>query len=184
MIALLLAPLPCQQGKAEACIAAVLKALNTTDREDWVSRRSLYAAMANAQASLKLYADAGVSWHGAWEANCKAPGMDAESGVAAGEFFLSRDRLPEAAAVLNELMEREPTYAPAWLATARLRVAQNRREDAVLLAERALDLGQKSQPPLSLERQRDIRLFLSINYHALGQEARAREHQLWIQQNR
>lgn len=141
-------------------------------------------SLAASQVAAKEYAGADEAFRGALDLNRRLPVFDADSALRYAEFLTSQNRLSDAERLVSEILKNNPQFAPAYLQQANFRIAQNRREDGIQLAEVALSLAEKSGAPVPAGRLEAIHLFLSVNYFAVGRQDLSRIHQLWIQQHR
>lgn len=141
-------------------------------------------SMAAAKVAAKDYAGADEAFRAALDLNRRQAAFGADSALRYAEFLTSQNRLSDAERLTSEILKNDPRFAPAYLQMANLRVAQNRREDSIRLAELALSLAEKDGAAVPAGRLEAIHLFLSVNYFAVGRQDLSRVHQLWIQQHR
>jgi tetratricopeptide (TPR) repeat protein len=147
-------------------------------------RFRIYDALAQALAEKKENSAAEDAFRNALDLNRRLPQFDSSSALRYAEFLAGQNRLSDCGRLLNEILRREPEFAPALLQQARLLVVQNRRDDGIELAEEALKMAEKAGLSFPQDRLAAIHLFLSVNYFAAGREDLSRVHQLWIQQQR
>lgn len=151
---------------------------------DVQQRFRIYDALAQAHVERKENDAAEEAFRNALELNRRLPQFDSNSGLRYAEFLAYQNRLSDCGRILSEILRGEPRFVPAILLQARLLVAQNRRDDGIQAAEKALALAEETGPSFPSDRLAAIHLFLSVNYFAAGREDLSRVHQLWIQQQR
>ena len=93
-------------------------------------------------------------------------------------FLLRRARDEEAQAIVSVLLEKAPRFGPAQLERAKVLAKKGQSQQAIALAEKALELE-----GMDKEKLRAAHMLLARTYFLLGREEEASRHQVWIEQN-
>jgi tetratricopeptide (TPR) repeat protein len=156
------------------------------------ARKALEMAPGNEQASLQLNTLIGMAaerqnrpeaaeqaHRRSLESNRKTGLRDPLAAYQYLDFLLKRGRDEDAQTLVALLIDRAPSFGPAWLERAKYLARQGKTTAAIDLAEKALTLE-----AMDAEKLRAAHVLLARAYFQLGREEEAARHQAWVEQNR
>jgi predicted Zn-dependent protease len=169
----------CLHEKPALCIAEMHTTLALAPASNNRARLGANTFIGMTEESLGHFKEAGLAYRAALEANRTLTPFNADPAFLYVKFLGGRREDAAAAALVDEILERTPHFAPARFERAKALFRGGAPERAATEAETALqDSGEDSTA------LRAMHAFLVKTYSALGREEDAARHQSWVEANR
>ena len=173
----LLAQWACLHNAEQLCLDSAKRALAAAPGNELASLQ-LNALAAIAAAKLGQTEVARQAWQQSWSSNLNLRVRDPLSAFQYVEFLEQNGGGAQAAVVVAAILRHNPQFGPAHAQQARRLFAKGETKEAIAAAENAL-----KGILMNKETTRAMHMLLARAWFRAGNEAKAAEHQKWIEQN-
>ncbi len=168
----------CMHQRTDTCIAEMRKALSLADASNYRARLGANTFIAMTEEGRGNLDAAARAYQAALDANRKLEHFNPDPAFLYAKFLQAKDDAA-AGALVEEILQRAPGFAPARFERAKALFRDGSPDKAAAEAEQALSESRGEKTEL-----RAIHSFLVKAYSVLGREIDAAAHQAWVEANR